>query len=169
MPRWARGSWGTAEPTAAEDVDQAGCGLGLIPGLPEPRLLEALLRFEQAHRRQSPRNLRACFHDEALVESVASRGQALGPDETVEALMDAFRDGVYSIRDWRHEEIAPQVVVSSASARRLIGDARMRDEAVCWLHVGRDGLIWRVKLFRSREEALKHLEQHGPTLELQHA
>jgi hypothetical protein len=137
-----------------------------IPLTDEPRLLEAVLRFEQAHRRQSVADMRGCFHDEALIESVASNGRALGPDETAEALRLAFGDGVYSIRDWRYEEVTPQIVLSWTDARRLIADARMRDEVVCRLISGRDGLMWRVKLFRTRDEALLHLEQHGPDLGL---
>lgn len=167
MFRWAKGSWMDAEPTATGDTTAVGASAGeldAIPALPEPRLLEALLRFEQAHRRRSVKGMRSCFHDEALVESVASNGESLGPDETVEVLARAFDDGVYSIRDWRYEEVGPQVVLSWTSARHLIGDARMRDETVCRLHVGRDGLMWRVKLFRSREEALRHLEEAGPSL-----
>ena len=128
--------------------------------------MEAILRFEQAHRRRSVTDMRSCFHDEALIESVASNGRALGPDETAEALGRALADGVYSIRDWRYEELAPQLVLSWTGARHLVGDSRMRDELVCRLQVGRDGLMWRVKLFRSREAALEHLERHGPGLGL---
>ena len=110
--------------------------------------------------------MRACFHDEALIESVASNGEALPPDEQAAALASALDDGVYSIRDWRYEELAPNVVLSWTGARHLVGDQRMRDEVVCRLHVGRNGLMWRVKLFRSREEALAHLELHGLSLAL---
>jgi hypothetical protein len=129
-------------------------------------LLETLLRFERAHRRRSVEHMRACFHDEALIESVASNGEALPPDEQAAALASALDDGVYSIRDWRYEELEPNVVLSWTGARHLVGDQRMRDEVVCRLHVGRDGLMWRVKLFRSREEALAHLELHGLSLAL---
>jgi len=93
-------------------------------------------------------------------------GQTLGPDETAEALARAMNDGVYSIRDWRYEELEPRVALSWTGARRLVGDARMRDEVVCRLHVGRDGLMWRVKLVADREEALEHLQRFGPTLGL---
>ncbi len=137
-----------------------------VPTVGEPRLIEVLLRFEQAHRRRSVAELRACFHDEAMIESIASNGSALPPDDQAEALASAFDDGVYSIRDWRYEEMAPQIVLSWTGARHLLAEAGMRDEVVCRLHVGRDGLMWRVKLFRTREEALAHLEQHGPSLGL---
>ena len=128
--------------------------------------MDALLRFEHGHRRRSVTEMRACFHDEAMIESVASNGRALPPDEQIEALADAFDDGVYSIRDWRYEELAPEIVLSWTGARHLLTDAGMRDEVVCRLHVGRNGLMWRVKLFRTRDEALAHLEQHGPSLGL---
>jgi hypothetical protein len=149
-----------SEPTVTGDLELD------LPALDEPRLMEAVLRFEQAHRRRSVAEMRTCFHDEAMIESVASNGRALPPDEQAQALADAFDDGVYSIRDWRYEEIAPQIVLSWTGARHLLTDAGMRDEVVCRLHVGRDGLMWRVKLFRTRDEALAHLERHGPSLGL---
>src|SRR5579862_1439425 len=50
-----------------------------VPALPAPAaLMETLRRFERAHSRQSIEDMRACFHDEALIESVASYGQPLG-------------------------------------------------------------------------------------------
>lgn len=165
MLRWGRGSWVSAEPSANGETEPSG-GIAGMPRADEDDLMQSLLRFERAHRRHSVKELRACFHDEALMESIASKGELLGADETAEALARAFDDGVYSIRDWRYEVIEPQVVLSWTGARHLIGDARMRDEIVCRLHVGRDGLMWRVKLFRTREEALECLEQHGPTLGL---
>jgi len=169
MFRWARGSWLAAEPTMGAEVEPIGApkeGLDGIPSLTEPRLLDALVRFERAHRRRSVKDMRACFHDEALIESVASNGQALGPDDTAEALDRALADGVYSIRDWQYEEISPEVVLSWTGARHLVGDARMRDEVVCRLHIGRNGLVWRVRLVSGREEALEQLRRFGPTLGL---
>jgi hypothetical protein len=160
MSGWGEGLWTASEPTASGDLEID------VRALDEPRLMETLLRFEQAHRRRSLQGMRACFHDEAMIESVASNGRALPPDEQAEALAEAFDDGVYSIRDWRYEEVAPQVVLSWTGARHIVSDARMRDEVVCRLHVGRSGLVWRVKLFRTREEALAHLDEQGPTLGL---
>ena len=166
MFRWVRGSWLAAEPTATGDVESMGAAADAVDGLVEPRMLDTLIRFEQAHRRRSLTEMRACFHDDALIESVASNGQALGADETAEALRRALDDGVYSIRDWRYEELDAQVALSWTSARHLVGDARMRDEVVCRLHVGREGLMWRVKLVQDRDEALEHLRRFGPTLGL---
>ena len=124
-----------------------------------PRLLETLKRFESAHSRHSIEGMRACFHDGALIESVASSGQPLGADETAEALRDAFTDGVYAIGGWEYEEITPDTVLSWTGARHRRPDSGMRDEIVCRLITGRDGLMWRVKLFSSRAEALAYLER----------
>jgi hypothetical protein len=170
MSTWERGlEVPDGVPSSGGSEPGNGTVPGVLAGLPdtgEPRLMETLLRFEQAHRLHSAAEMRACFHDEALIESVASNGAALGADETVQALQQALDDGVYSIRDWRYEEIASQLVLSWTGARHLVAGQRMRDEVVCRLHSGRDGLMWRVKLFRSREEALEHLDRHGPDLGL---
>ncbi len=133
---------------------------------PVTRFHEMLHRFEEAHARHAIDEMRACLHDDALIESIASDGVALGPDETVEAIRLAYADGVYEIGDWQIEEIAPDVVLWWTGARHRLPDQRMRDEKVCRLTVAKDGLMWRVKLFRLRDLALDHLERHGPGLGL---
>ena len=131
-----------------------------------PRLIETLTRFETAHRRRSTDEMRACFHDQALIESVASDGRALGADETAQALQRALTDGVYAIGDWEYEEITPDVVLSSTGARHRLVDEGMRDGTVWRLIVGRAGLMWRVKLFGNRHDALAHLRRYGADLGL---
>lgn len=78
--------------------------------------MATLVRFESAHDRVSASEMRACFHDEALIESVASEGRPLGPDATVTALEAALTDHIYYIGDWRYEEIAPEVILSITGA-----------------------------------------------------
>lgn len=126
-----------------------------------PTLMSTLKRFESAHGRGSVEEMRACFHDEALIESVASAGHQLGPDETAEALQAALQDGLYLIADWRYEEISPGVVLSWTAARHRSARGGVSHETVYRLTVGRDGLMWRVSLFPSRAEALAELERVG--------
>jgi hypothetical protein len=125
-------------------------------------LMDTLRRFEGAHERRDLEEMRACFHNEALIESVASDAQPLGPDETTNALGDALRDGVYMIYGWQYEELSPDVVLSITRARHRVDGRAIRDETVYRLITGRDGLMWRVRLFRSRSSALEHLELNGP-------
>jgi len=126
--------------------------------------METLRRFESAHDRGSIEEMRACFHDDAVIESVASDSRRLGPDETAFALGEALRDGVYMIYGWKYEELAPEVVLSITRARHRADDRAVRDETVYRLISGRDGLMWRVRLFRSRSSALAAFGQHGPSL-----
>ena len=42
----------------------------------------------------------------------------------------------------------------------------MSDATHYWLTTGKNGLMWRVKVFSRREAALAHLATHGPTLGL---
>jgi hypothetical protein len=126
--------------------------------------LETLRRFEAAHTRGSLDQMRRCFHDEAVIESVASHSQRLGPDETVSALGEALRDGVYMIYGWQYEELAPDVVLSTTRARHRAGDRAVRDETVYRLVSGRDGLMWRVRLFTSGDRARAAFAEHGPGL-----
>lgn len=128
--------------------------------------MATLLRFELAHRQRSVTRMRACFADAALVESVASDGRVLSADETVSAIEAAFSDGVYAIGDWQYEQLLPEVVLSWTGARHRVDERGMRDETVYRLVSGRDGLMWRVKLFRNRSDALAHLDSHGPDLGL---
>jgi hypothetical protein len=127
-----------------------------------PALMATLRRYEAAHERRALEDMRACFHDEALIESVASDACPLGPDESIDALGKALRDGVYMIYGWQYEELAPDVVLSITRARHRTNDRAIRDETVYRLVTSRDGLMWRVRLFRSRSDALAYLAEHGP-------
>ena len=141
-------------------------GLPIVVAPGEARLLETLLRFEAAHRRRAFDEMRACFAPDALIESVASDAQPLGPDETIEAIKRALVDGVYSIRAWRYEEISLELVISLTAARHRLPGKAMRDERVYRLISSRNGLMWRAKLFASRDAALAHFERHGTGLGL---
>jgi hypothetical protein len=153
-------------PGQADPPHAAAAGEGSAGAPEQPTLLETLRRFEAAHDRRDFAEMRACFHDEARMESVASDGRLLGPDETTEAIRDAFDDGVYAIGGWSYEEIGPAVVLSWTGARRRVGESGMRDEVVYGLITGRDGLLWRARLFPSRGDALAHLERHAGDLDV---
>jgi hypothetical protein len=122
---------------------------------------ETLERFERAHADERVGDLRACFHDDAVIESIASGGLPLGPDETAEAIQRALTDGIYSIRGWQYEELEPELVLCGTAARHRMPNGGVIDHTVVRLMVGRDGLIWRVKMFERREQALEYLQTHG--------
>ena len=159
---------GHKSPSGAGEARPADSTPPSLPLLAEDgsELLETLRRFEEAHRKQSLDLLRACFDDDALMESVASNGRALGADETAAVMEEALRDGVYDIRDIRYELLAPEIVLSHFQARHRLPNGGMGDQSFYRLIVGRGGMMWRIKVFQSREDALAHLERHGPGLGL---
>jgi aminoglycoside phosphotransferase (APT) family kinase protein len=156
------------ESVAAERGTVRPRGLSLVPPSPEADLLELLARFEHAHKRRLWDEMRECFHDEARIESVAAGG-VLGPAETVDAVRAAFDEGIYSMSDWELEQLGdPDAALAWAGVRhRPAGSpARISDATIYWLVTGRDGLVWRVRIFRDRSSALSHLARTGHSLGL---
>src|SRR5262249_31142109 len=72
--------------------------------------------ISSAPARQRPVGRRRCFHDDAVIESVASSSRPLGADETAIALGEGVRDGVYMGHGWQYEELEPDVVLSITRA-----------------------------------------------------
>jgi hypothetical protein len=145
----------------------ASTDIGVLPV--RPALVGVIEKLQRAHQDRAWRDMRECFHDEALIESVAA-GKALGPDETVAAIRSAFADGIYAMSDWTIEPLPdnPNIVIAWAGVRHRArdGTGRISDATVYWLVSGRDGLMWRVRIFGDRTTTLQQLERHGPTLGL---
>lgn len=134
----------------AEDRDGDPAGTDVSPGT----LRATLARYERAHVEHNGELLRSCFHDDALIESVASDGRPLGPDETAELIRKALVDGVYSIRKWHYDELAPEIVLVTVRARHSFQPGGIADETVFRVVVGRDGLLWRARGYATHEAAL---------------
>jgi hypothetical protein len=117
-------------------------------------LRETLACYEQAHVEHNGELLRGCFHDDALIESVASNGEPLGPDASAELIREALVDGVYSIRKWHYEQHTPEIVLVTVGARHSFQPGGIADETVFRVVVGRDGLIWRARGYATHEAAL---------------
>jgi hypothetical protein len=135
---------------------------------PEPsghrRFLEVVTRFEAAHTCHDLDAFRSFLHEEALIESIAGGGVRTA-DETVEGVRSAFAAGVYSKGDWEFEEVAEDVVLAAAPIRYATENG-LRDRVNYWLITGRDGLVWRIRIFRARTDALAYFDEHGHSLGL---
>ena len=139
----------------AEDLDGYPAGTDRPPGT----LRETLARYEQAHVEHNGELLRSCFHDDALIESVASDGKPLGPDATAELIRAALVDGVYSIRKWQYEVHTPEIVLVTVGARHSFQPGGIADETVFRVVVGRDGLIWRARGYATHEAGLSAISR----------
>ncbi len=131
---------------------------------PEP-LSAVVRRFNLAIREQDWVAMRACCTDDAIIDSVTANAP-LGPDETVAAVRSAYRAGVYHVKEWLNQDLADGAVLSSGRVQYRPEPGHMSDSMFYWITSGKDGLMWRVKAFSDRDDALAHLEEHGPTLGL---
>ncbi len=131
---------------------------------PEP-LSAVVARFNLAIREQDWAVMRACCTDDAVIDSVTANAP-LGADETVAAVRLAYRAGVYHVQEWENEDLSEEAVLSSGRVQYRPEPGHMSDSIFHWITIGRNGLMWRVKAFAGRDDALAHLEAHGPTLGL---
>ncbi len=136
-----------------------------VPASSDDALSAVVARFNLAIRSLDWVAMRACCTDDSIIDSLTA-GAPLGPDETVAAVRAAYQDGVYSVSVWTHETLDPNAVLSRGRVQYRPGPGRMSDATHFWLTTGRDGLMWRVKVFSRRDAALAHLAAHGPTLGL---
>jgi hypothetical protein len=135
---------------------------------PDPALepLSSIVaRFNLAIREQDWAAMRACCADDAIIDSVTAN-TALDADETVAAVRAAYRAGVYHVQEWQNEDLAEGVVLSYGRVQYRPEPGHMSDSMFHWVTIGKGGLMWRVKAFADRDDALAHLEQHGRTLGL---
>jgi hypothetical protein len=145
-----------------------------VPGYASPSrpFVATIERIEHVRLTGPWPELRELFHDEARLESIASSG-VYGPDETVEAMRVAALDGVYAMGPWRIETLEANVVLLHSTMRHLAklpnGKSGMTDASYVWLMVGRDGLLWRMKIFHTRDAAIEHLKRYGSSLGIEGA
>ena len=132
-----------------------------------PSFFESVEQIGRLRLRGPWPELRKLFHEDARVESIAAGGVA-GPDQTVAAMRQAANDGVYTMGDWRIEQIDDRALLLHSTMRHLTtlpnGKQGMTDSSYIWLMVGLDGLLWRMKIFHTKEAAIGHLERHGNSL-----
>jgi hypothetical protein len=144
----------------------AGDTVGPFPAV-EVSVFGTLQLWDAAKDTLRRDEMRACLDDGALVETIASAWCAVGADEAVEAIRTALeRDPLYLEGPWLYDELASEGVWTSMPVRERSTGGGVRHENVHRLTSGRDGLIWRQRLFRSRGKALACLVQHGAGLGL---
>jgi hypothetical protein len=132
----------------------------------ELSILQLVARFENALAERSWARIRALFHDQARIESVAAGNQALGPDETVAAMRSSAAGGIYTLGPWTTETVGPAVAIVYSRMRHHVGKGAITDEGLYWLLTLRGDLFWRVRIFPDRAAAITCLAEHGPDLGL---
>jgi hypothetical protein len=133
----------------------------------ELSLLGTLQLWDAAKTTLRLDEMRACLHDQAVMETVASEWRAVGADEAVDRIRAALlRDPLYLEGVWFYDEVAPEVVLTAMPVRERSAGGGVRQHGVYRLTSGSGGLIWRQRLFTSREQAVGCLREEGPSLGL---
>jgi hypothetical protein len=136
------------------------------PALPLSESFVAIVdRFNGAIRRGDWETMRATLDDNAVIESISAQLE-LGPDELVAWVAKVTREGAYSVESWQLEQIDDAAVIGTGHARFKVDKQHTTDSAYAWLLTGRNNLIWRLRPFSSRSDALACLERCGHGLGL---
>jgi hypothetical protein len=122
----------------------------------DEREAEAMLRAMHEHVKAGDpiASVAATIHPDAEMRLLVSLGQPLrGRDEVVAALETGRRAAIYRAEVVRFEWLDDHTVLSFATARYALEQGGHAEGSVVWLDELQDGLIWRVRVFRSEREA----------------
>jgi ketosteroid isomerase-like protein len=109
--------------------------------------------------------LRALYRDDALLLTVAGGPAPLGPDETVAAMQQAANDIVHSITFGTPEPIDEHAVVVAGTVRSRTWDQRGSTlTRRVWLVTFREGRLYRMRVYGTRDDALRGYREHGVAL-----
>ena len=130
-------------------------------------LIETVAACEAAKRKGDSRTILDCLRPDAIVETIGTIGRPGTPEAAVAANEALLRDDPYYLEGrWEYEQVAPEAVLTTTSLRERSEAGGIRHRNVVRLTTGRDGLIWRQRLFASRQDALACWAEHGVELGL---
>lgn len=121
---------------------------------------EARLRAMHEHEGGTPlSDIDATIHPDAEMRLLVSFGRLLrGREAVVEALEAGRQAAIFRASVDRFEWLDERTVLSFARARYALEQGGYAEGRVVWLDELRDGLIWRVRVFRSEAEARRAYE-----------
>jgi hypothetical protein len=125
-------------------------------GVIDQRAAEAMLRAMHEHVKAGDPigAVAATIHPDAEMSLLVSLGKPLrGREAVVDALDTGRRAAIYRAEVLRFEWLDDHTSLTSATARYALEQGGHAEGSVYWLDELRDGLIWRVRVFRSEREA----------------
>jgi hypothetical protein len=123
---------------------------------------EAMLRRMHEHLKADDTTdaVAATIHPDAEMSLLVSLGKPLrGRNEVVAALETGRRAAIYRAEVLRFEWLDDHTSLTFANARYALEQGGHAEGSVYWLDELRDGLIWRVRAFRSEREARRAYEE----------
>jgi hypothetical protein len=128
--------------------------------LTEAERAETMLRALHEHAAPEPMDEVARFiHPDAEMRLLVSFGEPLQGRSAILASLEKGREAsIYRARVQKFEWLDDSTVLSSAFARYALEGGGFAEGNVWWLDELRDGLIFRVTVFRSEEAARRAYE-----------
>ena len=124
--------------------------------------------FQSYRLKQDWEAMRTLLHDASRLESLAAVGRVLSPDELVTAIKIASADHVYAVKIWQVEALGPRAGLADGRVRYRHGRGGFTDEVRVWVATEQDQRISRMRVFRTRQDAIRCFAEHGLDLGLRH-
>ena len=134
--------------------------------LAEPAIVVLLDDFQDYRLSGNWPGMLSLLHPEARLESLAAPGAVLSPQELVAAIETAMTRRLYTVNNWAVELLDQHTAIADGRVRYRIGATGITDEARVWVSSERDGLIWRMRILRTRDEVLARHRDTGLDLGL---
>jgi hypothetical protein len=130
--------------------------LGAAIRLPDRPTAEAMLRAMHDHSiDEEISQVAALIHEHAEMRLLVSHGGLLsGRAAIVAALETGWEAATFRAHVDRFEWLDEHTALSFARARYALGGGGLAEGKVVWLDELRDGLIWRVQVFKNEADAL---------------
>ncbi len=133
-----------------------------VDGVPPDRTAaEAMLRTMHEHQKlvEPIGDVAVLIHPDAEMRLLVSFGKPLrGRAAIINALENGRQAAVYLAQVRGFEWLDMRTVLAFAHARYALAEGGHAEGNVYWLDEIRDGLIWRVEVFRSEQEARRAYE-----------
>ena len=108
--------------------------------------------------------LATLYHPDALLPTVAGKGETLRPDELIVVLRSAVADPFYEVEPGVLVDLDDRACLVSGRIRHRLDGGGMADHDMHWVHVFKDGLLWRSGAYSSAQKARAAFRAGGYTL-----
>lgn len=131
-----------------------------LPEIPPARSLSLVEAVAEAFDGADWEALRALYHDDALLCTMAAHERIVGPDELIE-VFSALDSTTYQIGDTHTEAVDDHAVIVSGPLRypQESGDTAYATKS--WILTFKDGLVFRSNSYPSPERARTAYLQYG--------
>jgi len=137
---------------------------------PQPyRSLDLVNAVSDAYLASDWKALRALYHDDALLSTLAAQQQIVPPDELVEIFARVTTETIYEVNASETIPIDDQAVLVTGRIRYPVASGGFGEGQRAWMLTFKDGLLYRTCAFTSAARARAAYMQYGVDLGIESA